>query len=101
MISFLDMRALRSSLSSRVHRRLCLGCGFDGPALQGGSGEDLSRCPRCGEDLCARPPRSYAELEGLDEELVFASVVNTLTPPQEQGFWSRIVSSLRRLLGGR
>lgn len=46
---------------------MCLSCGFAGRALQGGSGETAWACPRCGADLYARPPRSYAEMEGLSD----------------------------------
>ena len=51
--------------------KTCLSCGYRGAALQGsgrGSGRNASRalrCPGCGTDLYARPPRSYAELEGF------------------------------------
>lgn len=48
------------------HRLLrCVQCGVRGDSLlvQG-----LDVCPACGCDLLARPPRSYAEMEGLDEE---------------------------------
>lgn len=44
---------------------MCLACGFDGGALQSDHREGVWVCPRCGSDLYARPPRSYAELEGL------------------------------------
>ena len=46
---------------------MCLSCGHDGRDLQGEGGPASWSCPRCGADLYARPPRSYAELEGLDE----------------------------------
>jgi hypothetical protein len=63
----LGMRAVRSSVPARHQRRLCLTCGFDGPPLQHYREDAPEACPNCGEDLYARPPRSYAELEGLDE----------------------------------
>lgn len=47
---------------------MCLGCGFDGRGLQTGHAEPAWKCPRCGADLYSRPPRSYAEMEGLDDE---------------------------------
>ncbi len=43
--------------------KTCLACGYRGPALQGPA--RAIRCPGCGADLYARPPRSYAELEGF------------------------------------
>ena len=47
---------------------MCLGCGFDGRGLQTGHAEPAWKCPKCGADLYSRPPRSYAEMEGLDDE---------------------------------
>lgn len=35
--------------------------------MQGSAGLTTRRCPSCGADLCARPPRSYAEMEGIVE----------------------------------
>jgi hypothetical protein len=46
---------------------MCLSCGFDGAAIQSDSREHGWQCPRCNADLYARPPRSYAELEGLND----------------------------------
>lgn len=80
--------------ASEASQRRCLRCGHAGAELQrrsagaeGGLGGGMLgrpggrarradeaagvvdgvvlRCPVCGEDLYARPPRSYAELEGL------------------------------------
>lgn len=48
---------------ARLRQRCCLICGYDGPELQGDTG--TYRCPACDADLYARPPRSYAELEGF------------------------------------
>lgn len=50
----------------RLDVRFCLACGHDGPELQGGC-SGVFVCEVCGADLYARPPRSYRELEGLDE----------------------------------
>jgi hypothetical protein len=63
--------------------RRCLACGYAGRFAQGRGGRGLARfgseptasdrsgplghCPRCGCDFHARPPRSYAEMEGLDQ----------------------------------
>lgn len=51
----------------RLARRMCLACGFSGRAIQNASRETAWLCPRCGTDLYARPPRSYAELEALSD----------------------------------
>lgn len=45
---------------------MCLGCGYDGPLLQGDPGAEAWTCPSCSSDLYARPPRSYAEMEGFE-----------------------------------
>jgi hypothetical protein len=44
--------------------RRCVACGYDGALLDGGRAR---RCAQCGADLRSRPPRSYAEREGLTE----------------------------------
>ena len=46
-------------------RKMCLSCGYRGRILQGERGLITFQCPSCGCDLYARPPRSYAELEGF------------------------------------
>lgn len=43
--------------------RLCLRCGHDGDELQPDAPWPVYVCPCCGEDLYARPAKSYAELE--------------------------------------
>lgn len=56
-------RTFRRATRIDLARKRCLRCGYDGPAVQDGSIEFL--CPHCGQDLYARPPRSYLELEGI------------------------------------
>lgn len=56
----------RESAPAWIHRRRCLYCGEDGKAIQAGGHAPAFRCPRCMGDLYSRPPRSYAELEGLE-----------------------------------
>lgn len=60
------MPRVREKSLNRVHAKLCLACGYDGPELQEHAPDETFECPRCGADLYARPARSYAELEGLD-----------------------------------
>jgi hypothetical protein len=56
----------RVSTAQRLSRRRCLYCGHDGPALQSSApGRTPLACRACLGDLYARPPRTYAELEGL------------------------------------
>ncbi len=59
------MRTARRKLPARLKTRTCLSCGYDGPSLQGRRGHVTVSCPCCGQDLYARPPLSYAEMEGL------------------------------------
>jgi len=63
------MAHVRPAITTRMTRRMCLSCGHSGRALQGDRGLTTFQCPSCGADLYARPPRSYADLEGLDEAL--------------------------------
>ena len=57
----------RPALTVDLDRRLCLRCGYRGRLLQGDRGRSTFTCPSCSCDLYARPPKSYAELEGLHE----------------------------------
>jgi len=50
------------TIDRRLLVRRCVACGYDGGMLLGGQAH---RCARCGCDLHNRPPRSYAEMEGL------------------------------------
>ncbi len=45
--------------------RRCLSCGHAAEAFQSPVFAGPYACPECGDDLYARPPRSYAELEGF------------------------------------
>ena len=51
-------------LERRHTRRRCVQCGLAADAI---SATQVDECPRCGCDLRSRPPRSYAEMEGLNE----------------------------------
>lgn len=53
-----------SSIRS-ITTRICLRCGYDGQELQVANEIPAFVCPACCEDLYARPPQSYAELELL------------------------------------
>ncbi len=46
--------------------RMCLACGRRGPEFQGDVADGPFECPSCHADLYARPPRSYAEMEGIE-----------------------------------
>ena len=50
------------TIDHRMLARRCVACGYEGRSLLK---PGLERCPRCLCDLRSRPPRSYAEMEGL------------------------------------
>lgn len=54
---------------ARHGRRLCLTCGYRGGRIQRHLRLVGYRCPKCGQDLYARPPRSYAEMEGFAHDI--------------------------------
>ena len=57
---------VRTTIDRRLLARRCVSCGFDGPSINRLPPPGAqARCPRCGCDLHKRPPRSYAEMEGL------------------------------------
>ncbi|MCA9285326.1 MAG: hypothetical protein KDA22_08940 [Phycisphaerales bacterium] len=55
------MRGKLQTAAPHLHVRRCVCCGFDGASLR-----RSAECPSCGCDLRERPPRSYAEMEGLN-----------------------------------
>ncbi len=59
------MRVIRADAPTRLQRRICVACGYDGPEIDGDLGEVSFRCPGCGEDIYARPPMTYLEMEGF------------------------------------
>lgn len=62
----LPMSQLRLQTRPTVHTRICLACGYSGVELQRRAEAAVFECPCCGEDLYARRPMSYAEMEGLE-----------------------------------
>lgn len=54
------------AMDRHLLRRRCVCCGYDGPAIALALRRDMdAECPQCGCDYHERPPRSYAEMEGL------------------------------------
>lgn len=93
------MPLLRRSPVSRLDERMCLGCGYRGPELQGPHGLTEVWCPECGEDLYSRPARSYRELEGLT--LAPGAVLPPETPAEvvtRPGVLGRLLARARRVL---
>jgi hypothetical protein len=69
---------------------MCLYCGFRHAALAAPGSAAALRCPCCQADLYARPPRSYADLEGLTD----------LLPPPPTSLASRAAAAASRLARG-
>ncbi|MFG0274640.1 MAG: hypothetical protein ACF8QF_06255 [Phycisphaerales bacterium] len=59
------MAGVRQAGGVRLNQKMCLACGYGGPEVQGPLALVKYRCPSCQADLYARPPRSYAQMEGL------------------------------------
>ncbi|MFN9076648.1 MAG: hypothetical protein ACK5WD_05535 [bacterium] len=56
--------AIRARDLSRLHQRQCVACGYGGRFVDR---PGQSHCPRCACDFAERPPKSYAEMEGIDQ----------------------------------
>lgn len=80
------MRLRTSVIQARHLARRCVQCGVDHP-----SSSLQHECVHCGCDLVERPPRSYAEMEGL---------VEAVPAPTEDPFtsWRRAATFERWLL---
>jgi hypothetical protein len=59
------MRLRTSTIQARHLARRCVQCGCERP-----TSALAHQCVECGCDLVERPPRSYAEMEGLVEAAV-------------------------------
>jgi hypothetical protein len=64
MLRSSEMATKIDTIPPRHFVRRCMACGYDGPGIHAGQS---THCALCGCDLSARPPRSYAELEGFVE----------------------------------
>ena len=100
------MSQLRERSRNWLITRICLGCGYSGPELQRTGEEAVWACPCCGEDLYARRPQSYAELEGLVGDggvaLPDAGLMNrgACRHPVPRGLVRRLAYALGRFLCG-
>jgi hypothetical protein len=56
--------AIRARDLSRLHQRQCVACGYAGRFVDR---PGQANCPRCSCDFAERPPKSYAEMEGIDQ----------------------------------
>ncbi len=90
-----------------MHTRVCPRCGYAGSEIDHRDATVLTAvyvCPRCCEDLYARPAMSYAEREGLPEVVLRGD----LTPASPRAararrapWWRRVLVGTLRLLGVR
>lgn len=99
------MPLARLASSSPHVQRSCLRCGYRGDELQKRGEAAAYLCPVCGQDLYARPPRSYAEMEDIP---VAPSVPPAAKQPARRsgraapiGWVRRVVRSLLRAMGLR
>lgn len=103
------MSLARVEIQGHLWQRVCLSCGFRGPELQRDDEHAAYHCPGCGQDLYARPPRSYAEMEGLARPAPPAPAClvtppcRPASPPRRRsrlGVWGRFVLDLFALATG-
>ncbi|MBL9141156.1 MAG: hypothetical protein JNK53_04760 [Phycisphaerae bacterium] len=80
-------RSTEHGLELRHRLVRCVQCGTRADGLLA---VDADRCPRCGCDLLARPPRSYAEMEGLHEAMT------ELPPEMDAGVQARLDAAAAR-----
>jgi hypothetical protein len=67
-----------------LHQRQCVACGYAGRFVDR---PGQTHCPRCTCDFGERPPKSYAEMEGIDElepRLARATRAGDFDPPQRE-----------------
>jgi hypothetical protein len=90
------MPQVRERTGRWIHLRICLGCGYDGAEMQQDGENRVFRCPCCRADLYARPPRSYAQLEGMVADPPGAAVpTRTLVVRAARMWWGwRLLSRL-------
>jgi hypothetical protein len=99
------MPLTRLASSSPHAQRACLRCGYRGDELQRLGERAAYLCPGCGQDLYARPPRSYAEMEDIP---VAASIPAAAKSPRvargraaPDAWWKRLWARLLLMLGLR
>lgn len=51
-----------------IHTKVCPSCGYRGAEVQAIEESRTFECPNCLADLYARPPKSYAEMEGIGHD---------------------------------
>ena len=75
-----------------------MSCGYDGPEIKGDLGEVSFRCPGCGQDIYARPPMTYLEMEGFVPFVRADPPIARLCEPDRHGplrWWARAFAVAR------
>ena len=95
---------VRSSSARQLLARRCVRCGYDGitpddmvlpDSIEPLAGCWPARCPNCDCDFTQRPPRSYAEMEGLlGEAPALESVAHRFDDPDESSLIQRWLAFL-------
>lgn len=98
------MATTRTRSAVWMHTKVCPRCGYHGWEIQSPESGDRAaspaetfECPSCGGDLYARPPRSYAEMEGLTASDSHGRAVHSVHAARSDS--SRLTSLLRRIVG--
>lgn len=83
------MRTIRANQSEGIWRKICVACGYDGAEVRGDLGEIGYQCPHCGQDLYARSPMSYAEMEGFGPSALLNDLLDESSITESDGMESR------------
>lgn len=103
------MPQTRTVTTAWIHTKVCPCCGYRGPEVQSVEDTETFECPVCANDLYARPPMSYAQMEGLSSP---GQVDQPCTANQKQaacapaccdvqtraGLFARVTALIRRLV---
>lgn len=89
------MSQLRVQTRISVDTRICLACGYSGTEIQRQDEAAVFECPCCRQDLYARRPMSYAEMEGLSGARRASAAATLVMPKRRVSRWRRVLSWLR------
>ena len=103
------MPQTRTAPTAWIHTKVCPCCGYRGVELQAVEETEVFECPVCANDLYARPPKSYFEMEGL--ALLNTPDAKTQHPASHRaehehrrrarGWFARLYAFIRRVLPTR
>lgn len=100
---------MRTVTTAWIHTKVCPCCGYRGPEVQSVEATETFECPVCANDLYARPPMSYAQMEGLsspghvhypcDAKKTHAACAPACCAVQpRRGLIARVTALIRRLV---